>query len=80
LAVRFAYALLSVFNDGASWSPLSGSIAPLAIMHSLMEYIVVVICLVTGFLLDPLELETDDGAGKILRRQSAKYSDHSETV
>lgn len=80
LAVRLVYALLSIFNDGQLWNPLSGSIAPLVVMHSLMEYIVVVICLITGYLLDPLHPVTDQGAGKTLLQESAQRSDSLENV
>jgi len=44
---------MGVFENGSTkWSALFGSVAAMAIMHSLMEYIVIWICIVTGFRLD----------------------------
>lgn len=51
LAVRIAYAYLSVFNaEGlqSKWDTLYGSVAAYAVMALLMEYIVVVIYLGVG--------------------------------
>jgi hypothetical protein len=54
LIVRLIYALLSIFNAGAIWDPLAGAVAPFVIMHSLMEYCVVLICLFIGYRVDTL--------------------------
>jgi len=51
LAVRMAYACLSVFDPNQRWSPLDGDIAPFIIMHSIMEYLVVLICVTCGYLI-----------------------------
>ncbi|KAF2672372.1 hypothetical protein BT63DRAFT_438181 [Microthyrium microscopicum] len=75
LTVRLAYALLSVFDTNPKWSPLSGDIAPLVCMHSLMEYIVVLICVTTGYLIKPVRSNAEDdashrsGAGKTYRAE-----------
>jgi uncharacterized membrane protein len=48
--VRLVYALLTVFStDTATWSALTGSIAPFVVMGLLMEYIVVGVYLYTGY-------------------------------
>jgi len=55
LAVRIVYSCVAIFEvQNPTWSPLSGSIAALVVMHSLMEYIVVVMYLALGFLLPPI--------------------------
>jgi len=57
LIVRITYACLGVFQTGAKatrWSPLYGSIAALVVMHSMMEYIVVVIYISVGVLVAPI--------------------------
>ena len=53
LAVRLAYACLSVFTMNPKWSILGGDIVPLVLMHSLMEYAVVIICVGIGHLIQP---------------------------
>jgi hypothetical protein len=53
LAVRMTYACLSVFESNPKWSPLTGDIAPFVCMHSLMEYLVVLICVTCGHLIQP---------------------------
>jgi len=53
LAVRMAYACLSVFEPSQRWSPLNGDLAPFILMHSIMEYVVVVICVTCGYLIQP---------------------------
>ncbi|KAK8213556.1 hypothetical protein M8818_002858 [Zalaria obscura] len=54
LAVRISYACLSAFNGTPKWNPLVGSVAALVCMHSVMEYIVVVIVLAIGFAISPV--------------------------
>jgi hypothetical protein len=49
LAVRVSYACAWVFEGSDEWNPLIGSIAALVCMHSLMEYMVVLIGLFTAF-------------------------------
>jgi hypothetical protein len=49
LVVRLAYALLTTFSAEDKWNPLTGDIAPFVVMHSLMEYCVVIVCLFIGF-------------------------------
>jgi hypothetical protein len=53
-----AYACLSVFLSNGKWSPLDGEIAPLVLMHSMMEYVVVWISIVCGFVIQPTRLST----------------------
>ncbi|KAF2100488.1 hypothetical protein NA57DRAFT_74095 [Rhizodiscina lignyota] len=65
LTVRIIYSCLSVFSgnlEDPTWSPLFGSIAALIVMHSLMEYIVVVMYLATGFAI-PLVEKNKSGPG-----------------
>jgi hypothetical protein len=78
--VRLAYALLSIFDsNNAKWSDLSGSIAALVLMHSLMEYCVVIILLVCGYSLEPFnrpsESEVDQGT-----RRKLSAPEHDEFV
>lgn len=60
LVVRLTYSCLAAFDTyhgdrhTLTWSPLYGSIAALVIMHSLMEYIVVVIYVLTGITIPPV--------------------------
>jgi hypothetical protein len=55
LIVRIVYGCLGVFQTHTvTWSTLSGSVAALVVMHSLMEYCVVVIYVVCGFILPPI--------------------------
>jgi hypothetical protein len=66
LAVRIAYACLTTFSGDPTnpkWSPLFGSVAALVVMHSLMEYVVVVMYLTLGWLVPPI--------GKTLRELSS---------
>jgi hypothetical protein len=49
LVVRLSFACLGLFQEKDKWNPLFGSIAALVCMHSLMEYIVVLIALFTAF-------------------------------
>lgn len=58
LAVRLAYACLSVFVSNPIWSPLNGGVATSLLMLSMMEHIVVLICLVYGFIIQPTRLST----------------------
>lgn len=52
IAVRVTYLFLSVFQPSdLRWNDLSGPIAPFLIMGLLMEYSVVLIYLITGFLI-----------------------------
>jgi len=57
LVVRITYACLGVFQTGAKatrWSPLYGSIAAVVVMHSIIEYIVVVIYVSVGVFVAPI--------------------------
>lgn len=57
LAVRVTCACLSIFENGSTrCDPLDGSVALLITMHSLMEYIVVVIYFVVGFIIPPVNI------------------------
>lgn len=59
LIVRIVYGCLGVFQTHtATWSTLSGSVAALVVMHSLMEYAVVIIYTATGFILPPIGKES----------------------
>jgi hypothetical protein len=51
-----AYACLSVFVSDQKWNPLDGKIVPLVLMHSMMEYSVVLISVVCGFLVQSTTL------------------------
>jgi len=53
LAVRMTFACLSVFDSNPKWSPLTGDIAPFVCMHSLMEYLVILICVTCGYSIQP---------------------------
>ena len=58
LAVRIAYAFLSVFDaDGlqSKWDDLYGSVAVYVVMALIMEYIVVVIYLGVGIQIPPVK-------------------------
>lgn len=52
IAVRVTYLFLSVYHPSDSrWNDLYGAIGPFVVMVLLMEYIVVVIYIATGFLI-----------------------------
>lgn len=57
LAVRIAYAFLSVFDDAgglqSKWEDLYGSVAAYVLMALIMEYVVVVIYLTVGIRIPP---------------------------
>lgn len=57
LVVRVVYALLGIFSTGTNatkWDPLVGNVAAFLVMHSVMEYVVVILYLVLGFILPPV--------------------------
>ncbi|THC94048.1 hypothetical protein EYZ11_006457 [Aspergillus tanneri] len=57
LVVRIAYLYLPVFRaSDPKWNQLTGSIAPYVVMGLLMEYIVFMIFLATGFLIPPIKV------------------------
>ena len=67
LVVRITYSCLTVFatsSDDTRWSPLYGSVAALVVMHSIMEYLVVLMYLVVGF-----SIPTIDTTGKETRME-----------
>jgi hypothetical protein len=45
------------------WSALSGSVAALVCMHSMMEYIVILICLGVGYIIPPVAVGEKGGDG-----------------
>ena len=51
-----AYACLSVFVSNQKWSPLDGEVVPLVLMHSMMEYAVVLVSIFCGFVVQPITL------------------------
>jgi hypothetical protein len=57
IIIRLTYSCMTSFRGtnfaDPTWSPVFGSIAALVVMHSLMEYIVVVILLTLGMVLPP---------------------------
>jgi len=60
LVVRITYACLGVFQTGEKaikWSALYGSIAPLVVMHSMMEYFVVLMYVTVGLIITPIGKE-----------------------
>ncbi|KAE8378011.1 hypothetical protein BDV26DRAFT_292613 [Aspergillus bertholletiae] len=57
LIIRIAYLYLPVFRaSDPKWDQLTGSIAPYVVMGLLMEYIVFMIFLATGFLIPPIKV------------------------
>jgi hypothetical protein len=63
LVVRLIYACLSVYSTNPVWSALSGSVAALVCMHSMMEYVVVLICLGVGYTISPVTAGEKGGDG-----------------
>ncbi|OJJ50108.1 hypothetical protein ASPZODRAFT_1104533 [Penicilliopsis zonata CBS 506.65] len=51
IVIRLTYLFLSVFTTDEKWNELFGETAPYVIMALMMEYIVVVIYLATGFII-----------------------------